>query len=130
MEGGGVNKEEKEAASPTCTKVATSLRDKMEPFFTKKKNIWSFHIWLGDFTETYWDCKENKVKSMDKVTEKPDLKKKILKSKQQNRQQPWINTKELQIHPTTNSTKQQKLCTNSPLKWILEADWLLSQKFM
>lgn len=37
MEGGGVNKEEKEAASPTCTKVATSLRDKMEPFFTKKQ---------------------------------------------------------------------------------------------
>lgn len=39
MEGGGVNKEEKEAASPTCTKVATSLRDKMEPFFTKKTII-------------------------------------------------------------------------------------------
>lgn len=76
MEGGGVNKEEKEAASPTCTKVATSLRDKMEPFFTKKTIIRSFHMtqWL------HWDllrfqCKENKVKSMDKVTEKPDFKK-------------------------------------------------------
>lgn len=39
-----MNKEEKEAVSPTCNKVGASLRDEMETFFHNKERLFEFSI--------------------------------------------------------------------------------------